>query len=299
MLGRLGDHAPAIVEPAPARAPGDLLELADREKAHLRPVELRELREEDRPDRDVHADAERVGPADDVEEPLLGELLHEKTVPGKEPGVVNADSERQESPELLAVGRREAFRAHDRPDLLPFLAAPDLHARERLRELGALALGEVHDVDGALLLLQEVFDRLVERGLAVLVVERHRPLLGRDVRDLAARVALQAFRDRASVAQRRRHQQELGPGQDEERHLPGDAALSVRVVVKLVHHDVGRREARAKAKRHVRQDLRRTADDARLRVDARVPGEHSDVLGPSSVQREKNFSLARALIGLV
>src|SRR5450756_2268324 len=134
VLGRLGDHAPAVVEPAPARAPGDLLELADRKKAHLRPVELRELREEDRPDRDVHADTERVGPADDVQEPLLGELLHEKAVLGKEPGVVNAAPEREESPELLAVGCCEAPPAHDLPDLLSLLAAPDLHPRQRLRE---------------------------------------------------------------------------------------------------------------------------------------------------------------------
>src|SRR5450756_1044668 len=35
VLGRLGDHAPAVVEPAPTRAPGDLLELADRKNCLL------------------------------------------------------------------------------------------------------------------------------------------------------------------------------------------------------------------------------------------------------------------------
>ena len=123
VLGRLRDDAPRVVEPAPPRAPRDLLELADGEEPHLRPVELRELREEDRPDRDVHADAERVGPADDVEEPLLRELLDEEAVLREEPGVVDADPEREEPPELLAVGRREADPGDDLPDLLPLLAA--------------------------------------------------------------------------------------------------------------------------------------------------------------------------------
>ncbi len=262
--GACATTLPFVVEPAAARAPRDLLELADGEEPHLRPVELRELREEDRPDRDVHADAQRVGPADDVEEPLLRELLDEEAVLREEPGVVDADPEREEPPELLAVGRREADPGDDLPDLLPLLAGPDLHARERLRELRALALREVHDVDRALLRGEQLLDRLVERRLAVLVVERHRPLVGGHVRDLAARVALQPLGDRARVAERRRHEEELGPGQDEERHLPGDAALLVGVVVELVHHDVGRLERRTAAERHVREDLGRAAENARL-----------------------------------
>ena len=211
VLGRLSDDAPAVVEPAAPGASRDLLELADGEEPHLRPVELRELREEDRPDRDVHADAQRVGAADDVEEPLLRELLDEEAVLRQEAGVVDPDPEREESPELLAVGGREAPLAHDLPDLLPLLLAPDLHARERLRQLRALPLREVHDVDGALLLREEVLDRLVERRLAVLVVERHGTLLGGDVRDLAPREGREALGDRARVSERRRHEEELRP----------------------------------------------------------------------------------------
>src|ERR1019366_5199323 len=58
--------------------------------------------------RDVHAGAQRVRSADDLKESLLGELFHQETVFGKESGVVNADAKREEAPELLAIGRREA-----------------------------------------------------------------------------------------------------------------------------------------------------------------------------------------------
>ena len=103
VLGRLRDDAPLRVEALASGAAGDLLEVADREEPDLRAVELRELREEDGADRDVHADAERVGPADDVEEPLLRELLDEQPVLREEPGVVDADAEGEEAAELLAV----------------------------------------------------------------------------------------------------------------------------------------------------------------------------------------------------
>ena len=280
MLGRLGDDAPLVVEPLPAGPPADLLEVADGEDPHLRAVELRQLREEDGPDRDVHPDAERVGPADDVEEPLLGELLDQQAVARQEPRVVDTDAEREEPAELLAVRRDEAPPRHDLPDLLPLLLAPDLDAGERLRQLGALALREVDDVDRALLLVEEVLDRLVERHLAVLVVERHRPLVRRHEGHLPPRVALQPLGDGARVAERRRHQEELGPREDEERHLPRHAALLVGVVVELVHHDVGGVERLPQPERHVREDLGRAAEDEGLGVDRGVAGPHSDVLGP-------------------
>jgi hypothetical protein len=111
-----------------------------------------------------------VGAADDVEEPPA-QLLDEQPVARKEPGVVDADAEREEPAELLAVRCREPPGADDLPDLRALLSRPDLHARERLCELGALALCEIHDVDRALPLREEVLDRLVERRLPVFEVE--------------------------------------------------------------------------------------------------------------------------------
>ena len=57
VLGRLADHAAAVVEALAARAAGDLAELAHRERADPAAVELRELGEQHGADRDVHADA--------------------------------------------------------------------------------------------------------------------------------------------------------------------------------------------------------------------------------------------------
>ena len=108
VLGRLRDDEPPIVEALASRAPGDLLEVAHAEDRRLLAVELAELREEHGADRDVHAHAERVRPADDREKPLLRELLDEEPVLRQQPRVVDADAVREEALHLLAVGRVEA-----------------------------------------------------------------------------------------------------------------------------------------------------------------------------------------------
>src|SRR6266700_43856 len=79
------------------------------------------------------------------------------------------------------------------------------------------------------------------------------------------------------VAERGRHEQELGPRQLDQRHLPGPAAVRVGVVVELVHdHQVGVRLG-AVPQRDVGEHLGGAADDRRLRVDAAVAGHHPDV----------------------
>ncbi len=81
--GACATHAAAVVEALAPGAPGDLLEVAHAEDGRLLAVVLAELREEHRADGDVHADAERVGPADDREQALLRELLDEEAVLGR------------------------------------------------------------------------------------------------------------------------------------------------------------------------------------------------------------------------
>ncbi len=74
----------------------------------------------------------------------------------------------------------------------------------------------------------------------------------------------------------------------QERHLPGPAAVGLAVVVELVHDhepDVG---ARALAQGDVGQYLGRAGDDRCVGVDARVAGEHADVVGPEHLaEREE------------
>ena len=55
-------------------------------------VELAQLREQHRADRDVDADAQRVGAADHLEQALLRELLDQQPVLRQQPGVVQADA---------------------------------------------------------------------------------------------------------------------------------------------------------------------------------------------------------------
>jgi hypothetical protein len=73
---------------------------------------------------------------------------------------------------------------------------------------------------------------------------------------------------------------EIGARQGEERHLPGDAAPGVGVIVKLVHDDgadgVG---ARTATEGDVGQDLGGAAKDGGMRVHGGVAGHHADVFG--------------------
>jgi len=62
----------------------------------------------------------------------------------------------------------------------------------------------------------------------------------------------------------------------------------------LVHHDVGRHESPAAAERHVRENFGRAAENARFAVDARVAGQHPDVLGTQlPAQREELLARER------
>ncbi len=94
MRRRLRDHAARDVEAFAAGASSDLLEVAHREHGRLLPVVFAQLREEHRADRDVHPDAERVGAADDLEQPLLSELLHQQAILRQHPRVMDAHAVR-------------------------------------------------------------------------------------------------------------------------------------------------------------------------------------------------------------
>ena len=85
-----------------------LLELAHREDRDLLAVELAELVEEHAADRDVHADAERVRPADHAQQAALRQALHQQPVAREHAGVVHADAEAEPAREVLPEGRIEA-----------------------------------------------------------------------------------------------------------------------------------------------------------------------------------------------
>ena len=114
VLGRLDHDEPGRVEARPARAAGDLQELAGLQDPLPVAVELRQPGEEHGADRHVDADAEGVGAADDGEQAGLGEGLHEAPVLGQHPGVVHADAGLHQLLQRLA----EAGAEPEGPDLL-------------------------------------------------------------------------------------------------------------------------------------------------------------------------------------
>ena len=280
---RLADNPALLVETLAAGSPGDLLEVPHLEDGHVLAVVLAELAEEDGADRHVDADAESVRAGDDLEQPELRELFDQQAVLRQQPRVVNADSEAEEAAHLFAVGGVETEFPDRIEDRLLLVPGAEPQAGQALRELGAVALGEVDDVDRRPVGGDELVDRRTQACLAVLVLERHRTHPAADERDRPFRGPFEGLADRRHVAQRRRHQQEGRVGEGDQGHLPRDAALPIRVVVELVHDHVVDRQRRALPERHVREHLGGAADDRRFRVDARIAGQHADALGAEVV----------------
>ena len=98
--------------------------------------------------------------------------------------------------------------------------------------------------------------------------------------------------DRRGVAEGGRHQQEGGARQGDQRHLPGDAALGVAVVVELVHHHVVGAGLVSLAQSTVHQHLGGAADDRRFGVDGGVAGLHAHQVGAQIVTEAEEL-LAR------
>src|SRR5690606_10904668 len=132
---------------------------------------LAELGEEHRAERNVDADAEGVGPADDLEQALLRELLDEQPVLRQQPGMVDADAMADPPAEILAEGAVEAKALELVLDRLLLVLGQKVDARQRLRVLGGRALREVDDVDRRPALLDQLLDGLVDRRLAVRELE--------------------------------------------------------------------------------------------------------------------------------
>ena len=80
-------------------------------------------------------------------------------------------------------------------DFAALVSRGDSRARQALRLLGALALGEVHYVDRRLAASEQCFDRLVQWRLAILEIERNRSQFRVDACDFTARLGAQLLFD--------------------------------------------------------------------------------------------------------
>ena len=192
--------------------------------------------------------------------------------------MVDADPVAQEALKVLPVGRVERRAVQRGADCFLVGLRRHVDAHQILRLVGRAPLREVDQVDRGAPGLHQLVDRLVQRRLAVLEIQRHGALAPAHDGDLAPGRGAQALGDHAHVAQRRRHQQERRRVERQQRHLPRHPALAIGVVVEFVHHDVsGARGAVAQG--HVGEDLGGAADDGRVAVDARVAGQHADLFG--------------------
>ncbi len=208
----------------------------------------------------------------------LGQGLHQAPVPGQHAGVVHPDPVPDQPGQRLAEARGEPEVADQIRDRVLLRAGAHVDAHQGLRLLHRGRLGEVHDVDRRLPGGEQFLQRLVQRRDHVGEQQRHRPGRRADDGGRPAGAPGQVPLEPADVAQRGRHQQELGAGQFDQRHLPGPAAVGVGVEVELVHDHLADVGLLPVAQRDVGQDLRGAADDRGVGVDAGVAGHHADAV---------------------
>ncbi len=181
------------------------------------------------------------------------------------------------------------------------LARADVRAHEILRALRRLGLREMDDIDRRLSRRRRsALERLRQRRLRVGKLQRHRPIRRRDGHGLAPVQPRQFLLEKRRVAERRRHQQKPRLRQREQRHLPGHAALAIRVVVELVHDHVVAHSRRAPS----RSAMFARISAVQQRIGASRFTDASPVLsptfsGPNSRQSASHFSFTSALIGQV
>ena len=202
--------------------------------------------------------------------------------------MVDADTGGDEAAQILADRRVEPEPGECLFDLCLLGLRQRVEREVVLRRLGRVLLREVHEVDRRLARLEQFGDAVVQRGRAVLEVERNGSLDRFHDRGVAPGPLGEVATEELDVAERRRHQQELCVRELEQRHLPRPAPLGVAVEVELVDDgDVDGRLA-AVAQRPVGEDLLRAADDRGVRVDGSVAGDHPHAIGSElAAQREE------------
>ena len=171
----LDPYVPAVVEPPSSGPPGDLVELPHGQDPGVGSVVLTQLGKQHGADWHVYPNTEGVGPTDHLQEAPLGELFDQASVAGEHPGVVEADAVTNEPAEVLADRgvEPEALQIVTQGALLGL--GQHVEAAQVLGLVGGRLLGEVHYVHRGPILLDQVGDRLVQRGLPVGELEGNRP----------------------------------------------------------------------------------------------------------------------------
>ncbi len=278
MLGRLGYHHALGVEAAASSATGNLMELAAFQAAHLAAVELGQLRQHHGVNGNVDANAQRIGAADDGQKPLLSKLFHQQAVTRQHARVMNAHAAAEQALQRLAEGGVELGALHSLLHGLALLLAGHAVAGQALRTGGGGVLPEMHDVQRALALAKRQLNGAFQGRERILVGKRHRARGVGDARNVARGLALKHAGDLRNVAERSAHQQKLRLRKREQRHLPGPTAVVVGEEMEFVAGHRMHQRVGPFAKRQVRQNLLRAADNGGRGVDMHVARDHAHVI---------------------
>ena len=173
VLGCLGDHHALGIEARATGATSDLMKLTGAQATHLVTVELGERGEHHGVDGYVDADAERIGAADDGQQALLRQALHQQAIARQHAGMVHADAASKQAFENLTKGRGEARPLCRFFDGLALLLAGDAKIGERLCRCKGGILAKVHDIERGLAAAHGELDRAFERGRHIVVAQRH------------------------------------------------------------------------------------------------------------------------------
>ncbi len=155
----------------------------------------------------------------------------------------------------------------------------------------------MHDVDRRAPRFEQLGDRLVRRREPIVVVEGHRAVACLHQRRGRAVQRGQARLEEARVAERRAHQEVARLRHREQRDLPCRAAVSVRIVVELVHHDVVDVGELPVAECHLGEDLGGRADDGGVGVHGCVSGHQPDVARAERLTEREELLVHQRLDG--
>ena len=193
--------------------------------------------------------------------------------------MVQADAVADEPLQVLADRRIEPEPTYLGAHSSLLVLGEHVEAAKVLGLLGGGLLGEVDDVDGRTVGVDQFGDRFVERGLAVFEGKRHRSDRAGHGHCRAAGAPGQVLGEAGRRAEGGRHEQELGIGQLQQGNLPCPSPLGVAVEVELVGHHEAERAVGPFPEGLVGEDLGGGADDRGTRVDRGVAGDHADVFG--------------------
>ena len=265
------------------------MELAGTQTAATGTVKLRQRRNQHGTNRHVNAHAQGVGTADDLEQTLLSQLLHEAAVLGQHARVVNTDTGTHQLIQRLTEARTETELSNQLGDAFLIFLRSNSHRKQRIRLLQRRFLREVHNVDRSLLGLHELLHRLLNRGGGVVEMQGNGTLGMSHQVTLATGQRRHLLLEAGRVAQGCAHQQELRLRKLQQRKLPRPAALRVRVEVELIHDDLAEVRILTFAQGNIGENFRGAADNRRLRVDGGVAGNHAHVLGTKNIDEVKEL----------